>query len=154
MEDKKPLKRVIELQPLSHDHHHALQLCWKIRTGFSKDIAPERIKRYTDWFFKNHLQEHFKLEERDVFSILGSKNPLVQKALSDHQNLSLLFNSESDIKATLEKIETDLKAHIRFEERELFTEIQNCATPTELKKIEEAHSDAAFKEYDTDPFWL
>lgn len=154
MEDKKPLKRAIELQPLSHDHHHALQLCWKIRTGLSKNIAPERIKTYANWFFKNHLLDHFDIEERDVFSVLGLNNELVQRALSEHQNLIALFNSDSDIKETLEKIETDLKAHVRFEERELFAEVQNVATATQLEKIVAAHTDIAFKEYDLDEFWL
>lgn len=154
MESKKPLKRVIELQTLSHDHHHALQLCWKIRTGLSKKIAPERIKTYTDWFYKNHLCEHFKIEEDVVFSVLESNNELVQRALSEHKNLTTLFTSEVNIKETLEKIEKDLKAHIRFEERELFTEIQNIATTSQLQKISLAHSDEAFKENNSDEFWL
>ena len=154
MEAKKPLKRVLELQTLSHDHHHALQLCWKIRTSLSKNIAPDRIKTYTDWFYKNHLCEHFKIEEELVFSVLDSNNELVQRALSEHKNLNYLFTSKENIKETLEKIETDLKAHIRFEERELFTEIQNTATESQLKKISIAHSEEAFKENNSDEFWI
>lgn len=154
MEDKKPIKRVIELQPLSHDHHHALQLCWKIRTGLSKNIAPERIQLYTDWFFKNHLLQHFKLEEEMVFPVLETNNELVKRALAEHQNLISLFTSEPKAQETLEKIEADLKAHIRFEERELFAEIQKRATETQLQKIAEAHSDEGFKEYNKDAFWL
>ena len=154
MEPKKPLKRVTELQTLSHDHHHALQLCWKIRTSLAKNIDPKRIKSYTDWFFKNHLLEHFKIEEELVFSVLESNNELVQRALSEHKNLISLFTSELDLKETLEKIETDLKAHIRFEERELFTEVQNKATPSQLQEISIAHSDENFKENNSDEFWL
>ena len=154
MEDKKPLKRVIELQTLSHDHHHGLQLSWKIRTGFSKNIAPERIKLYTDWFYKNYLQEHFRLEEELVFTILDPTNKLVQRAIAEHRSLTDLFTSDMEITETLEKIEKDLKAHIRFEERELFTDVQNAATAYQLKQIAEAHSDEAFKENNTDEFWL
>lgn len=154
MEAKKPIKRVIELQTLSHDHHHALQLCWKIRTGLSRNITIERIQLYVNWFFENHLLEHFKLEEEVVFPVLESNNELVKRALVEHQSLITLFTSESNSKETLEKIEVDLKAHIRFEERELFTEIQKIATPTQLQKIAEAHSDENFVEYDKDTFWL
>ncbi len=154
MEANKPIKRACELQTLSHDHHHALQLCWKIRTGLSKDIAPERIKVYTDWFFKNHLSEHFKLEEKVVFTVLESNNEMVKKAIADHQRLIDLFTSASNTKEILEKIEVDLKAHIRFEERELFTEIQNIATAEQLQKIAEAHGEEKFIEYDRDTFWL
>jgi len=38
MEPKKPIKRDKVLQPLSHDHHQGLLLCWKIRTGIKKGI--------------------------------------------------------------------------------------------------------------------
>ncbi len=154
MEDKKPLKRAFELQPLSHDHHHALHLCWKIGKGLSKNIAPERIKLYTDWFFKNHLIEHFELEEQDVFTVLESDNELIKRALSEHQNLIALFTSDSDLKETFEKIAIDLKAHIHFEERELFTEVQKIASASQLQKISDAHSNENFKEYETDQFWL
>ena len=78
MISNKPLKRAPELQPLSHDHHHGLQLCWKIRTGFSKQIEPDRIKKYSDWFYKTHLKPHFELEEKYVFPILGAENDLVK----------------------------------------------------------------------------
>ncbi|KVV14264.1 hemerythrin domain-containing protein [Flavobacterium sp. TAB 87] len=154
MEDKKPLKRATELQPLSHDHHYALQLCWKIRTGFSKNIAVERIKLYTDWFFENSLAEHFKLEEQDVFTVLEPGNELVKRALLDHESLTTLFHAQLDVKENLEKIESLLKAHIRFEERELFAEVQKIATPQQLEKIEAAHAQDDFKEYDKDEFWL
>ena len=80
-----PLKRAPELQPLSHDHHHGLQLCWKIRTGFSKQIEPTRIKRYADWFFENHLKPHFELEEKYIFTILDKEDELIKWKTLDAQ---------------------------------------------------------------------
>ncbi|QIH40140.1 hemerythrin domain-containing protein [Flavobacterium sp. Sr18] len=154
MISNKPLKRAPELQPLSHDHHHGLQLCWKIRTGFSKQIEPNRIKKYTDWFFKTHLKPHFELEEKHVFPILGAENELVKKALAEHRRLKRLFKQTTDLEKSLGLIEEELDAHIRFEERILFVEIQKIATQDQLAKIKEIHTEESFTEKDDDPFWI
>lgn len=122
--------------------------------GISKQIASHRIKAYSDWFYKNHLAPHFKIEERDVFTILEPDNELVKRAIAEHKDLTLLFTTEKDVKENLEKIESELKAHIRFEERELFTEIQNRATSEQFKIINDAHSENSFKENTNDEFWL
>ena len=149
----KPLKRVKELQPLSREHHHGLLLCWKIRTGFSRKIAPERIKRYTDWFYTTYLLPHFELEEEHVFSILKSDNELVKKALSEHRRLRRLFNQGISIEKNLGLIEEELEAHIRFEERVLFPEVQKVASREQLVKIAEIHHEDEFVENEKDVFW-
>ena len=112
-----PIKRDEFLKPLSRDHHHGLLLCWKIRTGFKKQVEISRIKSYSDWFYKNHLLPHFDVEEKYVFPILGNHHELVKKALSEHRKLRRLFEDSNDVPKNLGKIEEDLEAHIRFEER-------------------------------------
>lgn len=154
MSDTKPLKRAIELQPLSHDHHQGLLLCWKIRTGLKKEVPLERIKSYTDWFFDNHLKPHFELEEKYIFTILGDDNPLIQQALSEHSRLNYLFNATTDLKENLSLIDKELEAHIRFEERVLFGEIQIKASVEQLAKIKEIHTEETFIEKDDNVFWL
>lgn len=151
--ETKPLKRVKELQELSREHHHGLLLCWKIRTGFSKNIAPERIKRYTDWFYSKYLLPHFELEEEYVFSILKDDNELVKKALAEHRRLRRLFNQGINIDKNLGLIEEELEAHIRFEERVLFPEIQKAASREQLAKIDEIHKEGEFVENEKDIFW-
>ncbi|CAM3726518.1 hypothetical protein FSS13T_01690 [Flavobacterium saliperosum S13] len=151
--ETKPLKRVKELQPLSREHHHGLLLCWKIRTGFSRNIAPERIKRYSDWFYTTYLLPHFELEEEYVFSILKSDNELVKKALSEHRRLRRLFNQGINIEKNLGLIEEELEAHIRFEERVLFPEVQKVASREQLVKIAEIHHEDEFVENEKDVFW-
>jgi iron-sulfur cluster repair protein YtfE (RIC family) len=154
MTSNKPLKRAPELQSLSHDHHHGLQLCWKIRTGFSKQIEPDRIKKYSDWFFKTYLKPHFELEEKHVFPILETENDLVKRAITEHRRLKRLFKQTTDIEKSLGLIEEELEAHIRFEERILFVEIQKIATQDQLAKIKEIHTEESFVEKDDDPFWI
>ena len=148
-----PLKRAPELQPLSHDHHHGLQLCWKIRTGFSKQIEPTRIKRYADWFFENHLKPHFELEEKYIFTILDKEDELIKRGLAEHSRLNSLFEETSDLENILGRIEKELEAHIRFEERVLFAEIQKMATAEQLTKINELHTSEVFVENEEDVFW-
>ena len=153
MISNRPLKRVLELQPLSHDHHHGLQLCWKIRTGFSKQIEVERIKNYADWFFTNHLVPHFELEEEYIFTILDPKNELVKQALTDHRRLKRLFSQTTDLEKSLGRIEEELEKHIRFEERVLFPEVQTEATAEQLAEIAKIHNHELFVENNEDPFW-
>jgi len=147
------LKRVLELQPLSHDHHHGLLLCWKIRTGLSRNIAPERIKKYADWFFKSHLVPHFELEEKYVFTVLEEENELRRQALNEHEHLRALFGQTLDLENTVKNIEKELEAHIRFEERVLFSEVQKAATKEQLAKIQEIHLTESFAENEEDLFW-
>ena len=154
MMSNKPLKRAPELQPLSHDHHHGLQLSWKIRTGFSKQIEPDRIKKYTDWFFITHLKPHFDLEEKHVFPILGAENDLTKKALTDHRRLKRSFKQTANLEVALGLIEEELEAHIRYEERILFVEIQKIATQEQLAKIKEIQLEKSFVEKNDDPFWI
>lgn len=149
----KPLKRHNALKPLSREHHHGLLLSWKIKTGFSKNIAIERIKAYADWFYKTHLIPHFELEETEIFTLLNSNHDMVQKALEDHKRIHYLFTKETDKETALIAIEKELNDHIRFEERLLFPEIQKVATEEQLQHIEKIHQPEAFKDNIDDEFW-
>lgn len=148
-----PLKRDASLIPLSREHHYALLLCWKIKTGFLKKVEPERIKKYADWFYLNHLIPHFEMEEKYIFPILGNENDLIKKALSEHSRLKEVFQSDTDIEKNLLIIESELEAHIRFEERILFNEIQTIASAQQLQLIQENHPEENFADNFSDPFW-
>lgn len=149
----KPIKRAEYLKKLSREHHHGLLLAWKIKTGFSKNIVVNRIKQYTDWFYAAHLKPHFQEEEMQVFPILGNDNILIQKAIQEHQQLAQLFNETDNVERALKQITIDLVNHIRFEERILFNQIQTVATPEQITMIEALHTNEAFTDNTTDPFW-
>jgi len=150
MKDNKPLKRIKELIPFSKDHHHGLLLCWKIRTGLKKGLAIERLSDYTLWFYQNYLAPHFALEEIYVFPILGMEHVLIQKACKDHQQIESIM-AQLNIE-TLAELADLLEAHIRFEEREVFGQIQELATEKQLAAIRQIHNDDAFIEH-ADTFW-
>ncbi len=126
---------------------------WKIRKGFAKDIAIERMQEYANWFFKTEIKPHFKAEEKYIFPILGEENEMVKRALKEHRRIKRLFKETEDPNKSLSLLEEELQAHIRFEERILFNEIQKVATPEELETIEKIHiKDSSKSEY-SDPFW-
>lgn len=147
------IKRHQALKEYSKDHHQALLLCWKIQVGFSKGISADRIKTYTNWFYENHILDHFQKEEKYMFPVLGNENELIIQALNEHKILLKLFTDTIQIENSLKQIQTLLKDHIRFEERILFNEIQSAATPQELEKIEQFHSNENFKDNLNDVFW-
>lgn len=152
-ETDKPIKRSEFLKPLSREHHHGLLFCWKIRAGIKKNVEVSRIKKYADWFYQNYLVPHFEVEEKHVFPILGNKNELIKKAILEHGRLKQLFESTTEFQKNIGFIEEELEAHIRFEERILFGEIQKNATAEQLQSIEVNHSDEKFVDNLSDPFW-
>lgn len=148
-----PLKRSKALQSLSREHHYGLLLCWKIRSGLKKSVDIERIKVYTDWFFKNSLSKHFNIEEEFVFKLLGNNHEYVKKALADHRRLTRLFEDTKNIEKSLNQLEEELEKHIRFEERVLFPEIQKTASEHEIELIMKIHSEESYYEDWGDEFW-
>lgn len=153
MEKSKPIKRHESLKPLSRDHHHGLLLCWKIRQGFKKNVEVERIKAYADWFWNEHLANHFREEETFLFPILGLDHDFVKKAMTEHRRLSRLFSDSTDVVKSLNFIEEELESHIRFEERQLFNEIQNQADERQIRALDQHLNQDTFSENWEDQFW-
>ena len=150
----KPLKRDPHLKAVSRDHHHGLLLCWKIREGFKRNIALERMKRYADWFWQTHLVDHFAIEEQYIFPILGDDHELIKRALSEHRRLKRLFSEDTEIWRSLNLIEEELDRHIRFEERILFNEVQKVATAKQLEMVEKHHNQHTCTVDWKDEFWI
>lgn len=153
MEVNKPIKRHKALQPLSRQHHFGFLFSWKLRKGFSKEIAPERMMKYASWFYTNEIKSHFSDEEKYLFPILDPSNELIERALKEHRRLKRLFLDTKNPERSLHRLEEELDAHIRFEERILFNEIQKVATLEQLEKIEEIHSELDKTPDYEDPFW-
>jgi len=153
MKKNKPIKRHPALQPLSRQHHFGLLFSWKLRKGFQKDVSLDRMTKFADWFYENEIKPHFHDEEKYVFTILDEEDELIQRALKEHRRIKRLFKDTKDPEKSLHRLEEELDAHIRFEERILFNEIQKVATEEELAKIEEIHSELEKTPDYEDPFW-
>ncbi|AEV34421.1 hypothetical protein Oweho_3472 [Owenweeksia hongkongensis DSM 17368] len=156
MDKPQPIKRDKYLQPLSHDHHHGLMLCWKINKGHKKGVSAERIMAYAKHFFETQLEQHFREEEELLFPLIGMKDEGVMHAMDGHKRLRVLFFDEENLDNACQLIAKELKAHIRFEERTLFNVIQEKAGAEELLKMnQQLHSRPAEQSLNTweDPFW-
>lgn len=152
-----PIKRATELQYLSHQHHQVLIVCWKIRAGLAKPNAIESLQKFVIYFYQNYLLSHFRVEEAHLYPLLGNDHPLIQQALEEHRELQQLLENLNHLHDQYVLLDQLLTQHIRFEERVLFTEIQQHATPEQLKAIAAADtgSDKGFVSIEQweDKFW-
>lgn len=148
-----PIKRHEALKPLSREHHHTLLLVWKIKNGLKKNVSVERIKKYCDWYFKEHLQHHFAIEEKELVKILGEENVFFQQMKNEHRHIEQLFLQEPN-KTLYENVAEALEKHIRFEERTVFQKVQEVATEEELKEFSLHHTENKFVENTSDEFWI
>lgn len=128
------LKKYEALKSLSRDHHQCLQLCWKIREGLKTGVSNDRIKKYTDFFYTSQIRPHFRFEEKEIFSLLAEPNTIRSRAEKEHERLESLFKKDPDSE-TFSSIAKELKEHIKFEERELFRELQETVSEEKLQQI-------------------
>lgn len=148
-----PIKRHKILQPVSREHHHTLLLVWKIRKGFNRKVAIERISLYVKWFFENHVFHHFEFEEKYLYPILVPTHPMLMQALKEHQKIKEYYFAKNNIEQNLLAMADLLESHIRFEEREMFNEIQNYASESQFQLISKHTSEEKFIENESDKFW-
>lgn len=154
---KTPIKRNKSLVVLSKEHHFGLLACWKVRQGIALNIEPQRIKNYINYFWNNHLAQHFETEENILFK--SSEGKLIDTALLEHDELRSQIKSIND-GVTVDNLTSFadlLEQHIRFEERELFKNLQSELSEETLNKIgediEELGEEPFIENYN-DAFWL
>jgi hemerythrin-like domain-containing protein len=153
------MKRHESMVALSREHHFGLLFCWKIRQGVKKQVPTERMQSYVQYFWDNHLQQHFEEEERLLFATL--QDSLCDQAISEHNNIRKLVEAVNSITPVppneLTLLVDSIDNHIRFEERTLFPHIEKVL-PEEvltdigirLKLLHEGHP----KDMYADEFWV
>lgn len=148
-----PLKRSKALIQFSRDHHFALLLVWKIRQGLKKDIPPDRISNYVQFYFDNALHEHFKREELELFARLREDDPLRLRAFSEHAKVYHILDQIKQDNANtslLAELALAIETHIRFEERTLFNHLQSNLSKEAIQYLEEH---PGIKQGDIDDDW-
>ena len=118
-------------------------------------MEPERIKKFCNFFYEIHLNNHFIAEEKYIFPVLGKDDELIKRAMKEHHLLRKLFEDENGVIQNLTLIEKHLEEHIRFEERELFGKIEAIATEEQLQAISNVKAED-IKEIESwkDEFWI
>ncbi len=142
------MKRISELHPLSHDHHHALVLanrCKKVAE--SGDVAAcTHLWHEVTLEFLHTLRPHFHIEEQTFIAPLQrlGEDRLMNKLLEDHGLIqACVFNTQRPEAELLGRFGSLLANHVRFEERDLFTCAQNRFSAQEKKEILDASLDRA-----------
>ena len=138
---------------LKTEHHHGLMVCWNMLDGLKRGVEATRIKAYASWFYVNHLEDHFQIEERQLFPALGFDHPYIQQAIEEHQRLRLLFTFPEPLQQTLELISAELDHHIRFEERLVFPAIKARSSEHQWHLLEAIHREPGEVSEWSDPFW-
>jgi hemerythrin-like domain-containing protein len=153
--EKKPIKRSEYIIALSRDHHSGLQFGWKIKEGLRKGVPLAKILDYVNFFWEQHLKEHFKEEETLLFDQVDDE--LTRQAKSEHKiigeridHLNQYGNEKEEYLAFADY----LTQHIRFEERTLFPHLEAALSEATLKQAGDYLSaQAPFVDNYPDEFW-
>jgi hemerythrin-like domain-containing protein len=133
-------RRHESLIPLSHEHHDALMLGWRLRTGDLSKREPQLRARHVSAFFEYRLIDHMRLEEELLYpacrEVLGVEASLIDVLLSDHRELRAKAAAiKAGAHGQVESFCVLLESHIRTEERQLFALAQNRLKPAELAEL-------------------
>jgi Hemerythrin HHE cation binding domain len=122
------------LIPLSREHHDALLLAWRLRTGDLSKREPELRAKHVGAFFEYRLINHLQLEEELLFpafrAVLGVEATLIDVLLSDHRELRAKAAAiKTGAHEQVDSLCVLLELHIRTEERQLFVLAENRDEP-------------------------
>jgi len=120
------MKRSPILLELSREHHTALVLVLRIARA-NESPAQAALLNSVPAIFRNELEPHFQEEEQGVLPQLATAGELalVKRTLDEHRQLrELVARLATGDLSCLKPFGVLLKAHVQFEERELFVTAQ------------------------------
>jgi hemerythrin-like domain-containing protein len=111
----------------------------KIKQGLKNEADIKLIAEYVRWFWKNHLEEHFREEEQILAPHIPADNELLKQMFDEHENIEAMIHINENIPdATLvANLAQAIDDHIRFEERVLFPYAEKIIPEKELNLIYE-----------------
>lgn len=122
------MKRSPFLRELSREHHAALSLANRIGKASAEEASG--LMATLPETFRRELEPHFGREEQDLpgYLVAANDEPLLRRLLQDHERLRDLARriAQGDA-AALRDFGVALRAHVRFEERELFSRLEELA---------------------------
>lgn len=158
MNEIRPIKRSIQLQPLSREHHDGLLFVWKIKKGLENRTSAESLKDYAGWYWRNHIKPHFFQEEKVLVPFMPEGHPMTVQLKKEHEyirELIIRIDREPDRQDFI-RLANLLETHIRFEEREFFQYLEQHLSQEQLTAIYEKleqHPVSCSEEW-KDEFWV
>lgn len=135
------MKRDVQLQPLSHQHHNGLMAVLLLKKGVEKQAAAEVMDDFIVKVWNAELRNHFIKEEvylhPHVLQIPSLMEKYGQMKTEHHQIRQLVHairNGDSSVESII-SFYTLLEKHIRFEERDLFPFIEEQIQPQQLREL-------------------
>jgi hemerythrin-like domain-containing protein len=140
------MKRHPDLRSYSEDHHHGLVASRKLK--HAAESGSDDDETVTDFLlaWRREIEPHFRDEEEVLLpalaSIAGDEHPLVRRTKDEHETIRGLVEALGGPEVprrreTALRLATLLHDHIRFEEAELFPEIERRVSLPELDAIAE-----------------
>lgn len=142
------MKRHKSLFPLSYDHQHGLALALKLKYP-KKPLSSSNEEEITAFKselkdkYENILRMHFRKEEQYLVPGFEDNNLMI-RMLYEHKKLEGLYDKIiNDTEGWTPEQQRDrlnlfgelLDLHIRFEERELFSMIENTLSEEQLEEL-------------------
>jgi hemerythrin superfamily protein len=131
-----PIKRHKDLFRISHEHHHSLVFCSRLKHSEAADA--HTLQRFVLEFWNLHLREHCHNEEECILPYIAD-TPMANRMLDDHlKHTNLIHAIQIDtLKAHkyAALLYKSLREHISFEEHELLPYVEKVCTPTQLASI-------------------
>lgn len=109
-----------------------LKFCWHLRVGMLRHVETHRIHLYAQFFQKEYLEMHL-LNQKRLIESAGLPGTITKKTLAYHRKLQRLFNTESPTGKTFGQLEDVLEQFGRFEQKQLFIELQDVCSHKTLR---------------------
>ncbi len=135
------MKREVQLQPLSHQHHNGLMVVLLLKKGVEKNAAIETMNDFIVTVWNAELRNHFIKEEVYLHPHVLQIPSLMEKyeqMKTEHHQIRQLVDAIRNGDSSSERITsfyTLLEKHIRFEERDLFPFIEEQIQPQQLLEL-------------------
>lgn len=133
------MKRHPGLQPLSKEHRVILSFCLDLKKGIKNEISEQKILTYIKWFWNEFLEAHILFEEQHIYNLSSIDETLKTRALEEHSKLKSIALQNQIKPGEASQFVDLLEKHIRFEERQVFEELQKNTAEALLLKIKENH---------------
>jgi len=145
------MKRDKRLHPLSWGHHHGLVFASRLAAAVQREgKSLKTLVEETLAFWEDDLKRHFAAEETILLPALSGEECAASLArmLDEHALLRDLIerigrsSDETERQTTLAAFAERLTRHIRFEERELFPQVEQALPEAIFDRVGEALSEA------------
>ncbi|CAN5731579.1 hypothetical protein BH10BAC2_BH10BAC2_16090 [soil metagenome] len=135
------MKRHIQLQPLSRQHHNGLLAVLLLKKGIKKAAPSKEMAAFILDFWSKDLEDHFKAEEDYLLPAVATINfdqQLIDILKEGHTLLRSYIYMLQDDPLNVEVIKqfyTLLEQHIRFEEKQFFPKAEKLLTEEQLQQL-------------------